>query len=113
MERYSKEWWREYRKKNASKLRAYKRDYDAGRYKTHNEAELERRRRWKRMNTHKVKAQTILNSAVRRGEVQKQPCRCCASTNVHAHHEDYSSPLEVVWLCPIHHAEAHRMAQDN
>ncbi len=37
-----------------------------------------------------------------------QPCERCGSPKVHGHHEDYSKPLEVMWLCTKHHGERHR-----
>jgi len=49
----------------------------------------------------------IVYSAVRR-KLKKQPCVICGEhQRVHAHHENYSRPLEVVWLCQSHHAERH------
>lgn len=47
-------------------------------------------------------------NAIRDGKLLKQPCEVCASENVQAHHCDYDKPLEVMWLCPIHHEEWHR-----
>lgn len=35
------------------------------------------------------------------------PCRDGRAT-IHAHHEDYSKPLEVTWLCVLCHAARHR-----
>lgn len=53
-------------------------------------------------------AVNAVNNALRKGEIQKQPCCVCGSTTrIHGHHEDYSRPLDVVWLCPLHHAEYH------
>lgn len=46
--------------------------------------------------------------AVASGELTKGNCERCESPFVHAHHEDYSRPLDVMWLCPYHHAERHR-----
>lgn len=47
-------------------------------------------------------------AAIRGGKLIKQPCeRCGVSDNIHAHHEDYSLPLQVMWLCTKHHAERH------
>ncbi len=57
---------------------------------------------------HKYKARVILGNAVRDGKVKKLPCEVCGSTRrIHGHHEDYSRPLDVVWLCSKHHKERH------
>lgn len=53
------------------------------------------------------KAQNAVNNAIRDGRLVKRPCEVCYNTNVHAHHDDYNKPLEVRWLCPIHHKEWH------
>lgn len=47
-----------------------------------------------------------MQSAVRRGKLQRQPCEVCGE-KAHAHHPDYSKALEVRWLCPHHHARQH------
>jgi transcriptional regulator with XRE-family HTH domain len=50
----------------------------------------------------------ICLAAIERGELVRQPCEKCGSTKrIHAHHEDYAKPLEVVWLCPGHHVRRH------
>ena len=36
----------------------------------------------------------------------KRPCEMCGA-DAQAHHEDYSKPLEVRWLCPVHHRQRH------
>jgi len=43
--------------------------------------------------------------AIKSGLITRKPCHCGAVAQ--AHHEDYSKPLDVVWLCPKHHAERH------
>jgi hypothetical protein len=56
----------------------------------------------------KYKARTAVGNAVRDGRLVKQPCSDCGSTlRVQAHHEDYSKPLEVVWVCSDCHARTH------
>jgi hypothetical protein len=48
------------------------------------------------------------NAAVRHGILVPQPCeRCGSSARVHGHHEDYSQPLAVNWLCYLCHARRH------
>jgi hypothetical protein len=42
-----------------------------------------------------------------RGKLTKKPCEVCGSELVEMHHEDYSKPLEVRWLCRKHHLELH------
>ncbi len=50
-------------------------------------------------------------SAIRYGKLEKKPCEVCGSNVVHAHHDDYSKPLDVRWLCPKHHSEHHHRRQ--
>ena len=54
------------------------------------------------------RARMVLGGAVRAGTVSRQPCSVCGVTDSEAHHDDYSKPLAVTWLCPAHHAERHR-----
>lgn len=52
------------------------------------------------------RAHNILNRAVKKGEIVPQACEECGSTtNVDGHHDDYSKPLEVHWLCRSCHAK--------
>ncbi|UOF80573.1 putative hnhc nuclease [Caudoviricetes sp.] len=37
-----------------------------------------------------------------------KPCEVCGTDNkVHRHHDDYSKPLQVRFLCPKHHKAIH------
>ena len=65
-------------------------------------------RRWEAKNKEKVLANKKLGYALRKGTIQRQPCVVCGELKVHAHHTDYSKPLQVEWLCVIHHKLQHR-----
>jgi hypothetical protein len=45
-----------------------------------------------------------VRSAIRKGWIHRGPCEVCFSGPAEAHHDDYSRPLEVRWLCRKHHA---------
>ncbi len=60
------------------------------------------RRKYVQANMDKVTARNILASAMRYGKMERQSCHC-GETKVEAHHEDYSKPLDVEWLCKKHH----------
>ena len=64
----------------------------------------------KRKRTEHSAARNLLNAAVRRGDIVRDSVcrRCGAETKLQGHHEDYSKPLEVVWLCSECHGKAHR-----
>jgi hypothetical protein len=55
----------------------------------------------------RYKAQTAVHNAIRDGKLFRLPCFVCGALKVEGHHPDYSRPLDVVWLCPIHHKEIH------
>jgi ribosomal protein S27AE/DNA-binding XRE family transcriptional regulator len=44
--------------------------------------------------------------AIMKGLLVRQPCERCGARDVHAHHDDHRKPLEVRWLCPLHHSQA-------
>lgn len=54
-------------------------------------------------------ARTAVSNAVRDGKLLRSPeCQVCGvTTNTHGHHEDYSKPLEVLWVCNACHALIH------
>lgn len=49
----------------------------------------------------------ITRSAVKIGRIVRGRCDFCGETKVEAHHEDYSKPLAVKWLCIKHHHLLH------
>ena len=55
----------------------------------------------------RVKARDIVKSALRSGKIKQEKCEVCGDQNSHAHHDDYSKPLEIRWLCPKHHRQRH------
>lgn len=58
----------------------------------------------------KNRAHQLVNSLFRSRRIVKQPCRICGNnTKVEAHHDDYSRPLDVEWLCETHHKAWHRV----
>lgn len=59
-------------------------------------------------NPEKWRAQKKVQYAVRYGHLQKKPCEVCGEVRVDAHHDDYSKPLQVRWLCRKHHKAEHR-----
>jgi hypothetical protein len=52
-------------------------------------------------------ARTALNYRLTKGDIERQPCEICGA-KAEAHHDDYSKPFDVRWLCRAHHCELHR-----
>ncbi len=70
---------------------------------------LSRQRAWQIRFPEKRRAHEAVRQALLKGVLVKQPCADCGTThNVDGHHEDYSQPLVVTWLCRKHHAARHR-----
>lgn len=56
---------------------------------------------------HKDKARAMVGNAIRDGRLIRQPCEVCGSPKSQAHHDDYYKPLDVRWLCFVHHRAVH------
>ena len=52
----------------------------------------------------KMMARSLVGRALLRGDLSKEPCEVCGNRS-EAHHDDYSKPLAVRWLCRRHHQE--------
>ena len=70
-------------------------------------------KRYYHKNKHgeKIKARVVSRYAQKRGILIPQPCQyiedngcACGNARTHGHHPDYKEPLNVIWLCPKHHA---------
>lgn len=117
-----REYMRQWRANNPAKLYEYRQSYwDRVRQRPDRlqklaEASRERRAReypknklaFREKDPQKAKCRDAVRKAVAKGALVCMPCEKCGAQPAHAHHEDYSKPLDVVWLCPTHHADLHR-----
>ncbi len=55
------------------------------------------------------RAHHAVQEALYKGVLKRQPCEVCGDAIgvTHAHHEDYTKPLDVLWLCNQHHQWLH------
>ena len=58
-------------------------------------------------NPDKKRAWAMISYHLRMGNITRKPCEVCGDVKAEAHHDDYSKPLDVRWLCFTHHREAH------
>lgn len=73
-------------------------------------AALRGRRNYLKRHPEKRAAHIVVGNALRDGKLLRQPCEVCGDVIAEAHHDDYSKPLDVRWLCKRHHMEHHRKA---
>ena len=90
-----------------------------------NERKRQREKEERRRNDGKVKksialkkccqkpANRILSYAIKSGKVIPLPCEVCEKIKSQGHHENYSMPLDVVWLCTRHHNDRHIHLRDS
>lgn len=55
----------------------------------------------------KIRAREKVRYALKTGKLVKESCLKCGNTETFAHHTDYGKPLEIMWLCRLHHREEH------
>lgn len=110
---YCKDHWKEKVRTNRYANHDYYTAYDRAR------SVLQHRKEKNKRVTHEYRmtyanrrvANSAVQSALRKGELTKLPCLICGSTKVVGHHVDYDRPLDVVWLCQMHHKQAHAIVE--
>lgn len=95
-----------YRDKNKDYYRKYRKEYyasDRGK-EIKNKCSAGYRNRKRAY----MKVWKLTENALLRGALKRQPCEVCGLERTHAHHVNYNEPLNVMWLCAIHHIEWHK-----
>lgn len=115
-----KEWRKEHQKRNRDQI-----SKKAVEYYSKNEKIAEQQKLWKKNNRDKLRqysatarkkfpfkaaARSYVSAAIKEGIlVRPEICsKCTKNCKAEAHHEDYTRPLEVIWLCRKCHAFIHR-----
>ena len=88
-----------HRLENIDKVRAYDRKRGSRQTREYTAA-------YRAKYPNKYKAHNLVNNSVRAGNLVPMPCEICGSSAV-AHHDDYAKPLNVRWLCHVHHKHWH------
>lgn len=78
-------------------------------YKLDPRATAERNKLYAERHPDRAAAKAAVAAAVRSGTLKRAPCEVCGNKPSHGHHDDYSRPLDVMWLCRTHHGERHRL----
>lgn len=106
---------RENRAKNADYYNAYDsmRNSQENRKRPDDRDAREYKSRWREKNQHAIECHTAVRSAIKDGILTKpNSCTNCFQEfeprKIHAHHPDYSKPLNVVWLCHRCHSHEHK-----
>jgi len=87
---------------NSAKGRATRRRY--ARSKKGKAIAMQGTLRWQAKHRDAVRAHNAVHRAKKKDALTPKPCEVCGSTeNVQAHHDDYSKPLDVRWLCALDH----------
>jgi len=71
------------------------------------EKERVRLKQLKLKGHHKTSIYAEIKKKITSGEIIKKPCEVCGNSKSQGHHEDYSKPFDLVWLCVRHHSDRH------
>lgn len=96
----------DHRKRNIDRIR----QYDVDRFRNdpaRRQKHAEHGETYRHKHPHKRRAHNQVAYAVRTGKLTKLPCEMCGNPKSEAHHDDYSKPLDVRWLCRLCHTVIH------
>lgn len=94
------DWGRKNRTKKREAVRKYSASMPSSKRRENNKKLRER-------HPEKYRARIAVQTAIRNGSLVRGACRDCGNSKTHAHHTDYSRPLDVVWLCHPCHMREH------
>lgn len=100
---------KEARDNRAEKLEYY-RQYDRDRSKTESRKAqyAEKQRRKRAASKQYDKAHNATKRAIESGKIiRPDACERCGGTPVQAHHDDHYKVFDIMWLCPVCHAQRH------
>ena len=99
--------WR-YRAAHREAMAASSRKWNA----THKDECTAYSRKYRATHPERTAGRLAVYRAIRRGELcRPSSCELCgAITLLHAHHHDYSRPVDVIFLCVLCHRTVHAMA---
>ena len=63
---------------------------------------------WRGVTAQEKRACHMVEAAIAKGILARQPCEKCGAVKTRGHHDDYNKPLEIRWLCAKHHYEWHK-----
>lgn len=95
-----------HRAENIESIREY--DRERGRRPERITSALEQVRKWRGEDRRRAKCHSAVARALSNGLIEPEPCTVCGSEKSVAHHEDYDKPLDVIWLCQVHHKARHK-----
>jgi len=98
---YQRHWRRRNREKALASSRRSAKKWQAS------PAGKEWQRQYRIRNRDRIRSRRAVHIALRAGTLVKSPCQLCGDPIVEAHHDDYSRPLRVRWLCKKHHERVH------
>ena len=90
----------------------YFKDYRRNNYEKYKDTFRSSFKDWYYRNKNKTKSHHILNYAIFKNEIERKPCAICKKSDAHAHHDDYSKPLAVDWLCRDCHGLWHQLLNE-
>ena len=85
------------------------RKYDAERFQQPDRkaAVIANATKHRKIHHQRVYARSKAAYALSTGKMIRKPCEVCGNPKSQAHHDDYTKPLDVVFLCFRHHRERH------
>ena len=100
-----------HRNANIEKIRKYDRDRAKHPHRIASRIEITKAARLK--DKRYSQCHNAVAKAVRKGSLEKKHCETCGETKVHAHHDNYNEPLNIIWLCAICHKKRHKFLEIN